>query len=70
MGISHTSFDGIFESPSGKFGVLNEITDIHCVKLGELTNDVKDGWKSEAKGGTGAAKKFLEYCDRETKTFL
>ncbi|KAH7374188.1 putative short-chain dehydrogenase [Cadophora sp. MPI-SDFR-AT-0126] len=39
-------------------------------RIGELTNDVKDGWKSEAKGGTGAAKKFLEYCGRETKDFL
>ncbi|KAG4440605.1 hypothetical protein IFR05_003922 [Cadophora sp. M221] len=28
------------------------------------------GWKSKANGGTGAAKKFLEYCDRETKEFL
>ncbi|KAK0123802.1 hypothetical protein ONS95_008803 [Cadophora gregata] len=39
-------------------------------RIGELASDVKDGWKSEAKGGTGAAKKFLEYCDRETKEYL
>lgn len=37
---------------------------------GELTNDVTDSWKSESNGGTGAAKKFLEYCDRETKDYL
>jgi hypothetical protein len=26
--------------------------------------------KSEAEGGTGAAGKFFQYCDTETKKFL
>ncbi|KAH9203315.1 putative short-chain dehydrogenase [Leptodontidium sp. 2 PMI_412] len=39
-------------------------------RIGELTLDVQDGWKSKANGGTGAAEIFLKYCDRETKEFL
>ncbi|KAL2059931.1 hypothetical protein VTL71DRAFT_10086 [Oculimacula yallundae] len=48
-------------------GFSPEITQEHN---GELTNDVKEGWKSKESGGTGASKKFLEYCDREAKEFL
>ncbi|KAH7310354.1 putative short-chain dehydrogenase [Rhexocercosporidium sp. MPI-PUGE-AT-0058] len=39
-------------------------------RIGELAPDVQDGWKSKGNGGTGAAKKFFEYCERETKEFL
>jgi hypothetical protein len=35
-----------------------------------LPKEVEDGLKSEAEGGTGAAGKFFQYCDTETKKFL
>jgi len=35
-----------------------------------LPKDIEDGLKSKSEGGTGAAEKFFEYCDREVKPFL
>jgi retinol dehydrogenase 12 len=35
-----------------------------------LPKELKDGLKSEAEGGNGAAEKFFAYCDRETRKFL
>ena len=39
-------------------------------RAAELPDDIIKGMKSEAEGGTGAAKKFFEYCNREIKDFL
>jgi hypothetical protein len=39
-------------------------------RAADLPEDIIKGMKSEAEGGTGAAKKFFEYCDREIKDFL
>lgn len=39
-------------------------------RKGYLPIEVASGLKSKAEGGTGAAGKFFEYCDRETKIFL
>jgi retinol dehydrogenase-12 len=35
-----------------------------------LPLEAASGLKSKAEGGTGAAPKFFEFCDRETKNYL
>lgn len=39
-------------------------------RVADMQEDVAKGLKSKSEGGTGAAKIFLEYCDRETRAFL
>jgi retinol dehydrogenase-12 len=39
-------------------------------RISKVTEDVARGRKSDTEGGTGAAKKFVEYCDHETKEFI
>ncbi|TAQ91333.1 hypothetical protein B7494_g300 [Chlorociboria aeruginascens] len=36
----------------------------------DLPPDIANGLKSKAEGGTGAAQRFFEYCDREIKDYL
>lgn len=38
-------------------------------RVADLPEDITNGLKSKAEGGSGAAKMFLEYCERETKAF-
>ena len=38
-------------------------------RVSELPEDITDGLKSKSEGGSGAAKIFLEYCERETNKF-
>jgi hypothetical protein len=35
-----------------------------------LPKELEDGLKSRSEGGTGAADKFFDYCDKEIKSFL
>ena len=39
-------------------------------RLADTPDDLIMGMKSKAESGSGAAAKFLEYCDREIKNFL
>lgn len=39
-------------------------------RIADLPEDLVKGLKSEANGGTGKAKKFLAYCDREINGYL
>jgi len=39
-------------------------------RIADLPDDIVKGMKSKSEGGTGAAQKFIEYCDREIKKFL
>jgi hypothetical protein len=38
-------------------------------RVAELPDDITNGLKSKGDGENGAAEKFLEYCERETKGF-
>jgi len=38
--------------------------------FGHLSDDIAAGLESEAEGGSGKAKIFLDYCDRQVKEFL
>lgn len=39
-------------------------------RVGEVQEDIAKGLKSKSEGGTGTAARFIEYCDREIKSFL
>lgn len=39
-------------------------------RIADMPEGVAKGLKSKSEGGTGEAKMFLEYCDREIKGFL
>ena len=38
-------------------------------RLAELPKHILDGLKSKIDGGTGEAKMFVDYCERETLAF-
>jgi len=39
-------------------------------RLADVPEDIAKGSKSKSEGGTGAAAKFLSYCDQEVKAYL
>jgi retinol dehydrogenase 12 len=39
-------------------------------RIADLPEDIIQGAKSNAEGGTGAKEKFFEYCNREINGFL
>lgn len=38
-------------------------------RVADMPEDISKGLKSKSEGGSGAAAKFLKYCDREVKSF-
>jgi hypothetical protein len=36
-------------------------------RIAELPEEITNALKSKAQGGSGAAAKFVEYCERETR---
>jgi retinol dehydrogenase-12 len=38
-------------------------------RIADMQEDIAKGLKDKAEGGNGAAKKFIEYCDREIEQF-
>jgi retinol dehydrogenase-12 len=38
-------------------------------RIAELPEEITNALKSKAQGGSGAAAKFVEYCERETRKF-
>ena len=39
-------------------------------QVGSLRSDIDKGLRTEEAGGSGTAKKFWEWCEKETKAFM